>query len=776
MLKNLLKLLPLLLLLSTIGWAQTTINFDTDGNWTQDGSVASLASYGAHIYSESGFSIVGTNVLRNTSSTQDGFAGALGTYSLRIRNVSGAKALINISTGGVANFSFKVRRWDNTPMPNYTVKYSVDNGSNWTNLADIDGTLLTTSDWFTYSGTINNANANIEIEIANTGITERIMIDDFTWTGYGGGSSNTTVAFTSSSATVSEGVGTYNLALGISNEDATNATQCEVALTTGSATDINNYTTQTVTFPAASSANQQVSITVTDDAVYEGNETLTFTIQNISGGNSAAAGSPTTFDLTISENDWPLATVPYSEDFSNCSTQLWQVQSVASNKNWNCGSGYQAINGYGGDVASIDYLISPAFNLNNYSNERISFDSYTQYADASYPPVEIIYSSDYDGTNLGTANWIALVPVWAPENSTIWTGSGYIDVSGIAGTAVCFAFHYSSTGTGSGTSSLWQIDNFVLEEGPAAPTISTSTAALTALDYEVGNGPAVSQSFNVSATNLTNNITITPPANFEISTDNINFQSTVINLAQVGGTVASTAIYVRLKSGLVINNYNDNIVISSTGAADKNVNCDGNVTPVIVIPTAWINEIHYDNDGVDVNELIEIVIKNAGSYNLSDFTVSLYNGSDGTIYDSRKVSTFTAGDVHGAYSFFYLIYPSNSIQNGSDGIAIDWNGHLVQFISYEGSFDGVGGSANGITSQMINTWETSSKLVGSSIQLVGTGEAYHNFMWVDPVASPGIINVGQVMGVPPPVPFDYRYLLLLFIALAATILYRFFKH
>jgi len=43
---------------------------------------------------------------------------------------------------------------------------------------------------------------------------------------------------------------------------------------------------------------------------------------------------------------------------------------------------------------------------------------------------------------------------------------------------------------------------------------------------------------------------------------------------------------------------------------------------------AWINEIHYDNASGDVNEFIEVVIENAGSYTLSDFSVILYNGSN----------------------------------------------------------------------------------------------------------------------------------------------------
>jgi hypothetical protein len=80
----------------------------------------------------------------------------------------------------------------------------------------------------------------------------------------------------------------------------------QVAITggTGSAADVNNYTTQTVTFPAGSSANQTVTLTVTDDILVEGTETVIFTIQNITGGQGTPViGSNNPYTLTITDND-----------------------------------------------------------------------------------------------------------------------------------------------------------------------------------------------------------------------------------------------------------------------------------------------------------------------------------------------------------------------------------------------------------------------------------------------------------------------------------------
>ncbi|REE27464.1 putative secreted protein (Por secretion system target) [Winogradskyella pacifica] len=124
-------------------------------------------------------------------------------------------------------------------------------------------------------------------------------------------STDTSVQFTSTSTTVLEDAGTYDLEFSIINEDLINATTFDVVLTSGDNTDIDGYTTQTVTFLGGTTTNQTVTITVTDDAIIEGDETLTFEIQNVTGGSSAAAGSSDSFDLTITASD---AIIPATGD------------------------------------------------------------------------------------------------------------------------------------------------------------------------------------------------------------------------------------------------------------------------------------------------------------------------------------------------------------------------------------------------------------------------------------------------------------------------------
>ena len=126
--------------------------------------------------------------------------------------------------------------------------------------------------------------------------------------------------FASGSAFVNEGAGSYSIQVSISNPDGTNATTADVVLTGGTATngtDISTYSTQQVTFPAGSSTNQTVLISITEDPDIEGPENLQFELQNVSGGNNAQAGVPGSLTLNISDNDIALLMISEIADPSD---------------------------------------------------------------------------------------------------------------------------------------------------------------------------------------------------------------------------------------------------------------------------------------------------------------------------------------------------------------------------------------------------------------------------------------------------------------------------
>lgn len=164
--------------------------------------------------------------------------------------------------------------------------------------------------------------------------------------------------------------------------------------------------------------------------------------------------------------------------------------------------------------------------------------------------------------------------------------------------------------------------------------------------------------------------------------------------------------------------------------------------------TVFINEIHYDNAGTDAGEAIEVA--GPAGTDLSGWSLVLYNGANGLLYDTQPLSG-TLADVCAGYGFLAISYPVNGIQNGSpDGIAlVDASSNVVQFLSYEGAFTALDGPANGIASTNIGVSEGSATPIGNSLQLSGIGLEYEDFAWSpDAPATFGTCNTGQTFGTP----------------------------
>lgn len=185
--------------------------------------------------------------------------------------------------------------------------------------------------------------------------------------------------------------------------------------------------------------------------------------------------------------------------------------------------------------------------------------------------------------------------------------------------------------------------------------------------------------------------------------------------------------------------------------------------PVTAMTTAFINEIHYDNDGADTGEGVEIAAP-AGTV-LDGYSVVLYNGGTGSPYGEITLSGVITDQQQGFGTAFFT---ASSIQNGSpDGMALlDARGVVLQFISYEGAFVATTGAAAGMLSSDIGVAEAGDTDVGLSLQLVGNGNRYTDFTWAEPAASSyGSVNAGQSFAVVPVPPS----LLLLGSALAGLI-------
>ena len=159
-------------------------------------------------------------------------------------------------------------------------------------------------------------------------------------------------------------------------------------------------------------------------------------------------------------------------------------------------------------------------------------------------------------------------------------------------------------------------------------------------------------------------------------------------------------------------------------------------------PTVFINEFHYDNTGTDAGEFVEIA--GPAGTTLGGYSIVLYNGADGKVYDTDALSGIIPNHQNG-FGTVSLAYPVNGIQNGApDAIALVSGGVVVQFLSYEGAFTAVDGPAGGMTSTNIGVSEIGTEPLGRSLQLQGTGTTYQHFSWSAPIAhTSNAVNTGQ---------------------------------
>ena len=156
----------------------------------------------------------------------------------------------------------------------------------------------------------------------------------------------------------------------------------------------------------------------------------------------------------------------------------------------------------------------------------------------------------------------------------------------------------------------------------------------------------------------------------------------------------------------------------------------------------WINEIHYDNNGSDINEGIELA--GAAGIDLTGWSLVAYNGTNGTRYKTTSLSGSLPSQNNG---FGTINFNITGLQNGgSDGIAlVDDNNQVRQFLSYEGVLTATDGPASGMQSTDISVAETSSTPVGfSSTTCTGTGSSFNDFTWQAPAShSAGNVNNNQ---------------------------------
>jgi hypothetical protein len=225
-----------------------------------------------------------------------------GARSARMRGYgTSAMTLLDDLTNGLASISFEYRRYGTDAQVDWRVEYTTD-GVIW-NQVGSDFTAPATDDVQTFDEDVNvSGDVRVRIKRATeTGASNnRLNVDDITLVPFGGPppAPGTNVQFTASAATVEEDVGTYEITL-VKTLDSGNVSG-EIGIS-GTAVNGDDFTINATNFTMNGTTTSTVfTVTVIDDEDEESPHTVILTLQNVTGGE---IGSPSTFTLTIEDND-----------------------------------------------------------------------------------------------------------------------------------------------------------------------------------------------------------------------------------------------------------------------------------------------------------------------------------------------------------------------------------------------------------------------------------------------------------------------------------------
>ncbi len=179
--------------------------------------------------------------------------------------------------------------------------------------------------------------------------------------------------------------------------------------------------------------------------------------------------------------------------------------------------------------------------------------------------------------------------------------------------------------------------------------------ATTRSNFVTSEGtPSTTQDYTVRGENLTDDIVITSPPNFEISTSQTGNFSSIISLAPTGGSVAITPVYIRL-IGTAAGSFSGDITHTSTGAPQKNVALSGVVNPPLSVSTP-IADVRSMAEGTTVTVAGRATVgEQFGGFQLfiQDATggISIFRGS-GNIVQENGIAIGDSVQVQGILGSF----------------------------------------------------------------------------------------------------------------------------
>jgi len=440
-----------------------------------------------------------------------------------------------------------------------------------------NGSTYTTIDSQTFSGTtytqytfnVDDSSSNITLRILNDDQAGHLIIDDFETTAFSGGGGNSAPNISNITQAPATGITSSDavtVSADVTDSDGTiNNVELNWGTTSGSlGNTINMSNTSGDTYETDSDIPAQsdgttvyYEITATDDEPetttsaeqsYDVKDLATFPYsEDFTGqnGKGATGGSTVTFDLT--GVDWTIDIIESglgaSSDWFRVENEEFSARDVDEEQVWN----------------------SPVIDISGETDVDITIDVSSVIGE--------LESNDYIETGY-VLDGGSFTTITKHDGEITGAITDSESLTGLSNSTLKIVIKVLN---GAGAE-YYYFDNISVDAPSTTPSITLSETTLTGLDYVDGSGPSAEQTFTAEGSNLTGDITLTAPTDFEISTTSGSGFGSSVTLTETSGSVSSTTIYVRLASGSAVNTYSGTLTATSTGATQQDVSLNGEVT------------------------------------------------------------------------------------------------------------------------------------------------------------------------------------------------------
>ena len=548
---------------SCFGTASSVQTFTVAGTFTTTNNTIVLTA-------PAGFEMsIASGAYSNTGTITQASAGTL-TTTVSVRLRSNATAGTYTGTLNIASSS---------ASEDLTILMPISTVTSLPTVSPITGTLTTciggsTTLSSTTTGGIWTTSASGTATISATGIVQGVA------------AGNATITYTVASGVNSACTNSTTAVVVVSAPPPVNPITGSLSLCINGSTTLTNSTTGGTWTSSASGIATINATTGLVQAVSAGNATITYKV--VSGVNSACTNSATAVVVVSA----PPTVNPITGTLTTCIGGSTTLSSTTTGGIWTTSASGTAtisatgvVSGVAAGNATITYTVASGVN-------SACTNSVTAVVVVNSLPTVSIGSI----TNVLSNATSFTIPITSttgtPDQYSVIAGSpamtSFVAASGtISGTSINVTLPASKTAGNYGFTLRVKKGSTGCESAASNITLNVAkivtSGSISAFTTCVGTA-SPSQSFTVTSSDLTSNLTITAPSGYEVSrtSSTSGYQDTVI-LVQSSGSISATAIYVRIKASATSSN-SGNISLAYSS---------GNTTfyQYVAIPTSTLNAV-----------------------------------------------------------------------------------------------------------------------------------------------------------------------------------------